>query len=300
MAGRTWLQQATPITFGLKAAGWLDMLGRCRVRLNVAVDDALVLQFGGASGTLAALGDDAMRVAEAFAARLALALPEMPWQTQRDRLAAVAAALGILCGALGKIGRDLVLLAQSEVREVFETPSAGRGGSSTMPHKSNPVGAVSAVSAAIRAPALVSTMLSGMTQEHERAAGGWQAEWATLPELWRVGSVAAEAIAQAVGNLTVDPARMRENLTQHGHGIMSEALFVALSDHLPRRNAMGVAERLSREAERTRRSLRDVAAEDLDIGGNFAVNELADRLTPDNYLGASQRFIDRVLARWAP
>ena len=144
MPGRTWLQHASPTTFGLKAAGWLDMLGRCRVRLHDAVDRAQVVQLGGASGTLASLGDAGPAVAEAMARELALRVPSMPWHTQRDRIAEVSAAFGIACGALGKVGRDLTLLGQSEVAE---TLADGGGGSSSMPHKQNPVRAVTAVAA---------------------------------------------------------------------------------------------------------------------------------------------------------
>src|SRR4029453_18148972 len=193
MPGRTWLQHASPTTFGLKAAGWLDMLGRCRARLEHAVNGALVVQLGGASGTVAALGSAGPAVAEALARELALAVPAMPWHAQRDRVADVSAALGITCGALGKIGRDLTLLAQSEVAEAFEHPSGG-GGSSSMPHKQNPVRAVTAVAAAVRAPGLVATMLAAMTQEHERAAGGWQAEWQTMADLVSVTDTSAVAI----------------------------------------------------------------------------------------------------------
>ena len=181
--GRTWLQHATPITFGLKAAGWADALGRSRMRLAEAFDGALVLQFGGAAGTLAALGGRGIAVAEALGARLDLRVPELPWHAHRDRLVNLATALGIAAGTLGKIARDLALLAQTEVNEAHEAPADGRGRSSAMPQKRNPVAASLALAAAVRAPGLVSTMLAAMPQEHERGLGGWQAEWDTLPEL---------------------------------------------------------------------------------------------------------------------
>ena len=180
MPGRTWLQQATPITFGLKAAGWCDALGRVRRGLESALENAIVLQFGGASGTLAALGDRGSVVATALGRALALPVPPIPWHAHRDRLAGLACALGVATGTGGKIARDLGLLAQTEVAEAHE-PAVGAGGSSSMPHKQNPVNAAIAIAAAVRAPGLVATVLSAMLQEHERALGGWQAEWDTLP-----------------------------------------------------------------------------------------------------------------------
>ena len=170
MPGRTWLQQATPITFGLKAAGWLDSLGRQQRALAAALEDARVLQFGGASGTLAALGAAGPDVAARLGERLGLRVPDLPWHAHRDRLASLACALGVACGVCGKIARDLALLAQTEVGEAAESRERG-GGSSTMPHKRNPVSSSIALAAAVRAPGLVATMLSAMPQEHERGLG---------------------------------------------------------------------------------------------------------------------------------
>ena len=253
MPGRTWLQHASPTTFGLKAAGWLDMLGRSRERITDSVDRALVVQLGGAAGTLASLGKDGPAVTDAVARQLGLRVPAMPWHSHRDRIVEVAAAFGIACGALGKIGRDLTLLAQSEVAEAFETPSS-RGGSSSMPHKQNPVRAVTAIAAAIRAPGLVATMIAAMPQEHERAAGGWQAEWETLADLVRVTLESAGAIADTLGDLQLDPAAMREHLGLHGGVAMAEALAAVLMEHLSRTDAMAHVERLSRVAVRDRPS----------------------------------------------
>ncbi|MDF2640850.1 MAG: 3-carboxy-cis,cis-muconate cycloisomerase, partial [Pseudomonas sp.] len=183
LAGRTWLQQATPVTLGMKIAGWLGALTRHRQRLAEMKPRLLVLQFGGASGTLAALGDQAFAVAQALAAELQLQLPEQPWHTQRDRLVEFASLLGMIAGSLGKMGRDISLLMQTEIGEVFEPAAPGKGGSSTMPHKRNPVGAAVMIAAATRAPGLVSTLFAAMPQEHERSLGLWHAEWETLPEL---------------------------------------------------------------------------------------------------------------------
>jgi len=296
MPGRTWLQHASPTTFGLKAAGWLDMLGRCRGRLQDAVDRAQVVQLGGASGTLASLGDAGPAVAEALARELALRVPSMPWHTHRDRIAEVAAAFGIACGALGKVGRDLALRAQSEVAEALADEG---GGSSSMPHKQNPVRAVTAVAAAIRAPGLVATILAAMPQEHERAAGGWQAEWQPLADLMSLTRDAAEAIAGTLGHLRVDPAAMRRHLESRGGVAMAESLATALLGHLSRSEAMTLVERLCRAAEREGRPLRQVAAEDPVVSRQLSPADLDRALAPEHFLGAAGTFVDRVLQQWA-
>lgn len=176
LAGRTWLQHATPVTLGMKIAGWLGAVTRSRQRLQQLKPRLLVLQFGGASGTLAALGAQALPIAEALAEELQLTLPEQPWHTQRDRIVEFGAVLGLIAGSLGKFGRDISLLMQTEAAEVFEPAAPGKGGSSTMPHKRNPVGAAVLIGAATRVPGLVSTLFSAMPQEHERSLGLWHAE----------------------------------------------------------------------------------------------------------------------------
>lgn len=295
MPGRTWLQHASPTTFGLKAAGWLDLVGRCRDRLDRVVESAMVLQLGGASGTLAAMGADGPAIAEAMAKHLALRVPPMPWHTQRDRIVDVASALGIACGGLGKIGRDLALLAQSEVAEASD---AGGGGSSSMPHKQNPVRAVTAIAAAVRAPGMVATMLSAMPQEHERAAGGWQAEWPTLADLIAVTQQSADAIAGALGDLRVDASEMREHLAIRGGVAMAEALSAALASHVSRKDAMALVEKLVRTAEHDRRSLREVATAHPEVTRWLAPADVERALDPENFLGSAQLFIERVLREW--
>ena len=296
MPGRTWLQHASPTTFGLKAAGWLDMIGRCRARIRDAAERSQVLQLGGASGTLASLGDAGSAVADAMAKELGLAVPAMPWHTHRDRLADVASAFGICSGALGKIGRDLTMLAQSEVGEAFE--EQGSGGSSSMPHKQNPVRAVTAVAGAIRTPGLVATILAAMPQEHERAAGGWQAEWPAMAELIRATRESADAIAVAIGNLRIDPSAMRRNLGVRGGVAMAEALSIALMAHVSRSDAMKHVERLCRIAEREDGSLRETAARDPDITRWLPPAEIDRVLAPENFLGSARVFIERVLTLW--
>ena len=299
MPGRTWLQHATPITFGLKAAGWMDAIERQRAAVAGALEDARVVQFGGASGTLAFLGDAGPRVAEALADALGLGMPDLPWHAHRDRLARLACALGVACGVCGKIARDLALLAQTEVGEATETRAHG-GGSSTMPHKRNPVSASVALSAAVRAPGLVATMLAAMPQEHERGLGGWQAEWTALPELVVVTSGAARAIAEALEGMSVDADRMRANLDSSGGVAMAEAVVVALAPHLGRREAHQRVEAAARSALGSGGRLLDALLSDPVVMQHLSASGLRARLDPAAYLGAARTLVERVLARWEP
>ena len=294
MAGRTWLQHATPTTFGLKAAGWLDALERVRQAAGDAFASVQVLQFGGASGTLAGLGRAALPVSEAMAARLDLRLPAAPWHGHRDRLACLACALGVATGTLGKIARDVALLGQTEVAEV--QPSARAGGSSTMPHKRNPVSAAVAIAAAIRVPGLVATMLAGMPQEHERGLGGWPAEWDVVPEIVLLAAGAARSGADVLDDLVVDPARMRQNLEMTRGLSQAEAAVMALAAHIGKREAHASVEAACRRAIEENRLLADVLAGDAVVARVMTREAIARCLAPDEYLGAAGVFVDRVLA----
>jgi 3-carboxy-cis,cis-muconate cycloisomerase len=232
LAGRTWLQQGPPVTFGLKVAGWLDAVERHRERLKQARKQILVLQFGGAVGTLAAVGDRGLELASALARELKLDLPEVPWHSHRDRLAEVAASLGLLVGSLGKIARDISLMSQTEIDEVVEPSGPGRGGSSTMPHKRNPVGSAVILAAALRVPALVSTVLTAMVQEHERGLGGWHAEWETLPEIFRLTAGALAHTNEIVAGLEIHPEKMSQNLNVTHGLVLAEAVAFALRERL--------------------------------------------------------------------
>ena len=212
--GRTLLQGARPITFGLKAAGWLTGIHAARRRLAREAAAALMLQLGGAAGTLAGLGegDAALRVARRVAETLGLGLPALPWHARREGIAGLGAALAILAGATAKMARDIALLAQTEIAEAFEPRVAGRGGSSAMAHKRNPTGCQVALSAALRAPGLAATLLAGLPQEHERGLGGWQAEGPVLADLFILTHGAVVAMADVAEGLEVDPAAMARNL----------------------------------------------------------------------------------------
>lgn len=298
MAGRTWLQQATPVTFGLKAAGWLDAIVRVRDHVAVALEAALVLQFGGASGTLAALGARGLAVTEALAQELRLRVPDTPWHAHRDRLAHLAATLGVAAGTGGKIARDVSLLSQTEVAEAFEAADEGRGGSSTLPHKRNPVSSSVALAAAVRAPGLVATMLSAMVQEHERGLGGWQAEWETLPELVMVAAGGARALADAIQGLVIDAARMRANLEATGGTTLAEAVTMALAEPLGKHEAHVLVAAACRRAVAEHRSLVDVLGDDPAVARVLDRDEIARRMSPDHYLGAAGAYITRVLTEY--
>jgi 3-carboxy-cis,cis-muconate cycloisomerase len=298
--GRTWLQHALPITFGLKAAGWLDAVERHRTRLIELRPRLLVLQFGGAAGTLASLGTSGLDVAAALARTLDLGEPALPWHGARDRLVELGAVLGLIAGTLGKLARDLSLLMQTEVGEAFEPAGAGRGGSSTMPHKRNPVVAASVLATATRAPGLVATLMAAMVQEHERGLGGWHAEWVALPELAIATAGALAQMADTVAGLELDPVRMRANIDATDGLVMAEAVMMALAPTMGRLEAHHVAEAASRRAVAERRHLRAVLGDDPAV--KAALDDAAlDRLfDPMNYLGVADALIARVLAARRP
>jgi 3-carboxy-cis,cis-muconate cycloisomerase len=295
MAGRTWLQQALPITFGLKAARYASMLARVRASLQEAADNASVLQFGGAAGTLASLGARGPAVSKKLAASLDLDLPDLPWHGERDRIASLASALGIVIGASGKIARDLSLMMQTEVAEAFEPAAPGRGGSSTMPHKRNPVACAQILTAATLAPGLVASTLSGIVQEHERALGGWQAEWVALPQLFLLASGAVAQLAETAKGLEVDTERMRANLEFTNGLVMAEAVQMALGEKLGRMEAHDLLETASKKAVAEGRHLREVVAEIPQITEALNQKKLDVLFDPLAYLGSADDFIGRAL-----
>src|SRR6516165_8966396 len=232
LVARTWMQHALPTTFGFIVAGWLDAILRQRRRLIEIRPRVLSLQFGGAVGTLAALRGNGPAVANALADELQLALPVTPWHAHRDRTAEIATFLGILTGTLGKIARDISLHAQTGIGELSEPAGAGRGGSSTMPHKRNPVTCSMVLAAATRIPGLVSTMLSAMPQEQQRGLGGWQAEWETLPEIIWISGGALHHLTEMLPHLEVHSQRMQQNLEATNGLIFAEAVTMALADRM--------------------------------------------------------------------
>jgi 3-carboxy-cis,cis-muconate cycloisomerase len=296
MVGRTWLQHALPIPFGLKLAEYAAALNRSRTRLKRLRSEAPALQFGGAAGTLAALGDHGLRVAEKLAQELDLPLTEAPWHTHRDRFAEAASVLAIIAGTCGKIARDVSLMMQTDVGEAFEPAGEGRGGSSTMPHKRNPVAAAGALAAATMAPGLAATMFAAQVQDHERSAGPWHAEWPTLPSLLLVTSGGLAAIVDIAEGLEVDAARMRANLDTTNGLIMAESVTFALAEKLGKSEAHHLVEAASKRAVAEKIALRDVLAGDARVAQQFDAKKLADLFEPMAYQGVSQALIDRILA----
>lgn len=297
VAARTWMQQALPTTFGFIAAGWLDALLRDRARLSELRSRNLTLQFGGAVGTLAALSGRGPEVARALSEDLHLPLPAIPWHTQRDRLAEIATALSLCVGTLGKIARDISLHAQTEVAELAEPAGEGRGGSSTMPQKRNPITCATLLAAAQRVPGLVATMLSSLVQEQQRGLGGWQAEWETLPEIVRLAGGAVRHLAEMLPGLQVDATRMRQNLDATHGLIFAEAVTMALGDRLGKMPAHLLVEGACKKARAENRHLKDVLREEQGLRGHLTPADLESLFDVRNYLGSAEEFVQRVLAQ---
>lgn len=295
MLGRTLLQPAVPTTFGLKAAGWLGGVVRSWRAWSAAFDRTQVLQFGGAAGTLASLGTHGILVEQALADELSLEVPDAPWHAHRDRLAGFVASAGVYVGALGKVSADTALLMQAEVAEVSE---AG-GGSSTMPHKRNPSKSASVLACARRMPGLVSTMLSAMSQEHERAVGGWQAEGATFVDAVQTSAAAVAALADASESLTIDEARMRWNLEATRGVIMAERLALRLTPDLGRDRAAALTKTAIEESARSGQSMAEVVAQMPELARLLDAQERVDLFDPAQYLGSAETFRARLLLRAA-
>jgi 3-carboxy-cis,cis-muconate cycloisomerase len=298
MAGRTLLQQALPITFGLKAARWLALAVRQVRALREHRERTLAVQLGGAAGTLASLGDNGLRIIELLAGELGLPVPDLPWHTERDRVAEIAGALGVVAGAMAKIATDVVLLAQTEVGEASEGAAPGKGVSSAMPQKHNPIDATGAIASARLAIGEVPVILSAMAQEHERAAGEWQAEWMAVPNLFRFTAGAVERVRRALDGLQVDPTRMSANLALTGGLIMAESLTMALAPHVGRPEAQSIVKALCNRAVSSGIHLRQVALEDIQVPTLLSLEEIDRAFDPGEYLGSTNAFIDRALASY--
>jgi len=297
MVARTLGQQAGPTTFGLKVAGWLNGLVAAHTRLH-ALHARLPLQCGGASGTLAAFGDDAAGVAELLAARLGLA-SSAPWHTERGIVRELAAAFAEVCAAAGKPATDIVLAAQNEIGELAEAAGPGRGGSSAMPHKRNPVAAIAVIACARRAPGTLATVFGCFDHWHERAAGAWHAEAAALAELATLAGGALAQLERALDGLEVDTAAMRRHLESDLGLGMSEAVSMALAPALGRAAAQALVRRAVGSAREQQRPLGEVLAGMDSVGEHLDAAALARALDPLAFLGASGQFIDRALARAA-
>lgn len=298
MAGRTLLQHAMPISFGLKAAHWLSAVTHQIEDLRRLRRAGLALQFGGAVGTLSSLAGAGPQVLEALGNTLGLPVPNLPWHTERGRIANIAAALSVTSGVMSKIASDLVLLTQTEVAEVAEGLVEGKGGSSAMPHKRNPVDVTFALAAARLAVGEAAIVLGAMTHEHERAVGAWQAEWVALPNAFVYTASAAARVVTALAGLTVDTDRMRSNLDLTGGLVMTEALAAALAVHLGKPSAYRLVRAASDRARATGQHVRDIAHADTEIRAALSVEEIDGALDPVQHLGSARLFIERAMQRY--
>jgi 3-carboxy-cis,cis-muconate cycloisomerase len=295
MAGRTHLQQALPTTLGLKCAVWAQPLIAHIHRLDALRPRVELASFAGAAGTLASLGDQGIAVMEGLAAELSLAAPAAPWHVCRDGLAEAVSFLGLVCGSLAKLATDVILLAQTEVSEVAEPYVAGRGSSSTMPQKRNPIASEYILAAARTVHALVPVMLGAMAADHERATGPWQAELLALPQAFVLTHGALQHGGAIAEGMVVDAARMRRNLDLTGGLIVAEAVMMGLAPHIGRGEAHHVVKHACDAALSEGIPLADALAREPRVADRLdrvAIERLTD---PSRYLGCSDAFIDRVL-----
>jgi 3-carboxy-cis,cis-muconate cycloisomerase len=304
MAGRTLLQQAVPVTFGLVAAGWLTAIDEARQQLHRVRSTRLAVQFGGAAGTLASLGDRGPEVAALLGEELALPVPTLPWHTNRLRIIELAAALAAACAALGKIARDVTLLAQTEVAEVREAGAPGRGASSTMPHKQNPVAAVMILAHTKQAPGLIATLTSAAEQEHQRAAGAWHSEWQPLTTLLTLTASASAWSAELLRDLQVDAARMRKNLEAARGLPLAEHIAAVLAGAIGRLKAQDLVAEASIRVAADGMSLIDAIYADEALAATLtdtgiSRSDVESALMPESYLGATPEFIRRALSAHA-
>ncbi len=296
MAGRTHMQHALPITFGFKCATWLSPLLTSRKHLHAVSAEVLKLQFSGAVGTLASLGEHGGAVAEALARELDLPMAPVAWHAGRDGIARICSELSILCGALGKIATDIVLLMQTEVAEVFEPPAAGRGGSSTMPQKRNPVLSEYILAASRNVHGLSGGAFEALFADHERATGPWHGEWLVVPQVFALSSGALRHGVTVTQGLEVDAERMRANLDLTGGLIMAEAVMMALAPHIGRDPAHDLVEELCRGCGSGGGSFRELLVANKAIASHLTARDVDRLLDPAHYTGRADDAIDAVLA----
>ena len=295
MAGRTHLQHALPVTFGYKAAVWLSMIQRHRRRVSEIKPRVLVGQFGGAAGTLASLGDKGLAVHDALMEELDLGKASIPWHVARDGLAETVGLLGLVTGSLAKIATDVMLMMQTEVGEVFEPYEMGRGSSSTMPQKRNPISCELILAAAKVVRQHAGLMLDAMASDHERATGPWQVEWLAIPESFIATGGALHQARFMLDGLVVEPARMRRNLELTGGLILAEAVMMALAEHTGRQDAHHIVAHAARTALDQGTTLLAQLEREPKVTQHLDGKRLQQLLDPVNYLGSAPAMVDRVL-----
>ena len=296
MAGRSNLQQAVPLTFGFKMAALLAAMQRHRERLAQMRPRVLVGEFGGAVGNLASLGTRGLEVQAALCQELGLGQPEIAWHTVRDRIGEVGCFLGLVTGTLGKISMDVKLLMQTEVAEVYEPFHEGRGSSSTMPQKRNPIASLYIHSTAALVRQHVAALLEAAVADHERSTGPWEIEWISLPEIFLLASGTLSQTKAMVAGLEVDAARMRANLDMTLGMIVSEAVMMGLGPHLGRQRAHDLVYDICRKVATTGTPLAELLAQDAEISRHLNRKQIDDMCDPVKYLGLSGEMVDRVLA----
>jgi 3-carboxy-cis,cis-muconate cycloisomerase len=298
MAGRTLLQQALPTTFGLKVAGWLLSMLEARGRLLEVRSSRLAAQLGGAAGTLASLGGSGTSVLEQFARELDLAEPALPWHTDRTRIAELGGALSLLAGVLAKISLDVILLSQTEVAEVAEPSGEGRGGSSTLPHKRNPILSVTAAASARRVQDLSRTLGAAMAGEHERAAGAWHSEWEALSDALALTGGATAAVREVTERLEVYPEKMRDNLEATGGLLLAESVTTAAAERLGRLEAHDLVQEAARRAADNGTPFREELLAEPALREVLSPEDVDAALDPAAYLGSAGAFVDRALTKY--
>lgn len=298
MVARTLLQPAVPVTFGWKAAVWLSGIAHARAGFSAAAANARKLQFGGAGGTLSSYGAHGETVADALAAELGLARAPITWHSVRDGFARLGAEAAILAGAAGKIARDVSLLMQPEIGEAAEPSGGGRGGSSAMPHKRNPVGCMAALEAAQRAPHLAAVLLAQLAPEHERGLGQWQGQWFTLRDLLCSTASGLAALAEVLEGLTVDEGAMRANLDRTRGLVFSENVSLALARTLGKQAAHALVEKLCETAVREGKTLAEVLRAE-PAGKSIDAKEFDALFDPESCYGSASAMIERALTEWS-
>ncbi len=296
MTGRTWLQAGPPTTLGLKLAGTLAAIRRHRERLEAAAHRAIVLQLGGAVGTLSALRQAGGSISAEVARLLDLREPDLPWHAQRDGLVEMVEVFANLTGSLAKFAHDVALLMQSEIGEVSEGGGGGRGGSSTMPHKHNPVACAAVIAAHERMPGLVVTMLHAMPQEHERGLGLWQAEWETVPQAFRLTAAALGYATEIAEGLIVNADRMRANFDALLGISMAEAVSSTLAPKIGSSAANNLLRKAVARAKEEKRHLGEVLKSMPEVSARLTAEDIDQLMDPRGYLGSSRRLIARALS----